>query len=539
MILELVDMARAGDWAGIVLDVALKGTALLLAALVVHALIGRQRHVLTRSAMWNAMLVALVVLPLVAIAFPRLRVPCLPPMPKNLRGGGALSPDLDTTSGPVRTTSGTRAAPASPCPVPAGAAAALPRENPDGGGPFPWLWLAVITYAGGACVLLVRLAGGLYLLRGVRRGARPLASIAWQRHVEAASRAIGLDVPVTVAVSDMVNVPVAIGWRRPMVLIPDHIVQNIAPRDRYAILLHEMAHVRRRDFAWQVLHQFVCAVYWPHPLVWLVGGVISAVRERVCDEICVHLIGDVASYQNTLIDVAGRIVNRPRLAAGIAMARSSRLRDRLRSIEDTPGVTHCAAGWRTRLAWVALTVFCTGTIGAVELTAQQRSHPGTDRPAAAIDWTARLHIPGDEDPCFYKPDKLAGLYFAALAEANTALLERLTSGRLAQRNPAEWAALAERLAKDCGLPQWTSLALEHATRDEYTAVRRAGPSTGHTDLVLIMRECPTTCYSVVAVSEAPAGERLLDVLERGVKWFTHELDRDTPEHWVNLPELRP
>lgn len=222
------------------------------------------------------------------------------------------------------------------------------------------------------------------------------------------------------------------------------------------------------------------------------------------------------------------------------MARSSRLGDRLRWIEQAAGLAQCALNWRVRSTWTTLAVLTAALLCVVRPAALPESvksaRAGT---SAAVNWAALLNFPSADDPRFYKPDRLAELYLAALAERDTNLLERLTSGRLAQHTPDEWAALATKLSTTCGLPRATAADTAATTSGEYTAIRHVGTADASRALVLIMRECPTTCYSVVAVSEAPPDTPLDALLERGVAWFTHELDAATPENWIELPELTP
>jgi beta-lactamase regulating signal transducer with metallopeptidase domain len=98
------------------------------------------------------------------------------------------------------------------------------------------------------------------------------------------------------------------------------------------VLLHEQAHVARRDTLLGLIGDAACAVYWFHPLAWLVARLGRLERERACDDL-VLARGIVAEhYAATMIEVARSVVRRN--AAAMPMAESSQLRQRIRAILD-------------------------------------------------------------------------------------------------------------------------------------------------------------------------------------------------------------
>ena len=87
------------------------------------------------------------------------------------------------------------------------------------------------------------------------------------------------------------------------------------------MVVHELGHIKRGDYGWNLIHRIVRIVYWPHPFVWLAGPYIGAVREQACDDLCVHALGGPSTYRRSLLEVASRVVRRPGPAIGLAMAR--------------------------------------------------------------------------------------------------------------------------------------------------------------------------------------------------------------------------
>ena len=128
--------------------------------------------------------------------------------------------------------------------------------------------------------------------------------------------------------------PLVWGWPRPTLLLPPEAAGWPAARLR-AVLQHEAAHVRRRDWLTQALTQAACALYWFNPLVWLLAARLGAEAERACDD-AVLLSGiPAADYAGDLLAVArGLGAGRPVLSGTVAMARRAPVRSRLEAILD-------------------------------------------------------------------------------------------------------------------------------------------------------------------------------------------------------------
>jgi hypothetical protein len=147
---------------------------------------------------------------------------------------------------------------------------------------------------------------------------------------------VGLARAPRVLVSPRIAIPVAWGALRPAVLLPDD-ARSWSPERREIVLLHELAHVRRRDCATQALAHLACALYWFNPLAWVAASRLRLERERAADD-CVLAAGARASeYADHLVEIA-RAVRGGRAAlsrsAAAAIASKSQLEERVRAILD-------------------------------------------------------------------------------------------------------------------------------------------------------------------------------------------------------------
>ncbi len=200
-------------------------------------------------------------------------------------------------------------------------------------------------------------------------------------------RRLGVGRAVRLLVGNPGTMPATWGVRRPTLVLPDEAVGWPADRAR-AVLLHEMAHVRRRDCAVQHLASLATAVYWFNPLVWLAGRQLRLERERACDDVVVTHAAAPTAYAEQLVALARAFAGRGWAAtATVEMARRSGLAGRVRSILSD-NVNRTQLGRRSGTAAVlavtavlvpasALHLTTRSVARAAEPVAGQTSPPGT------------------------------------------------------------------------------------------------------------------------------------------------------------------
>jgi TonB family protein len=149
-------------------------------------------------------------------------------------------------------------------------------------GVLPWLWLA------GTVVVLLRLAVGFARVARLRRSALPSAEPG-------------------IMFAD-VEVPVATGLLSPRILLPHEAAAWPAER-LDAVLRHERAHLRRADLWTLLLSQLTSAVYWFHPLIWLVAAQLRVEQEQACDDAVLLSGFEPASYAEALLAAAQNLTS--------------------------------------------------------------------------------------------------------------------------------------------------------------------------------------------------------------------------------------
>ena len=109
--------------------------------------------------------------------------------------------------------------------------------------------------------------------------------------------------PVRLVQSLLVEVPVAIGWLRPVILVPVSVVTGLAPQEIEAVLAHELAHVRRCDYLVNLLQTVAETLLFYHPAVWWVSRQIRIERELCCDDAAVAACGSKVDYARALTTI--------------------------------------------------------------------------------------------------------------------------------------------------------------------------------------------------------------------------------------------
>jgi hypothetical protein len=117
----------------------------------------------------------------------------------------------------------------------------------------------------------------------------------------------------------------------PAVVALPHGSEVWPPERLRAVLLHELAHVARRDWLWRQVADVACAVFWFHPLVWWAANRISVESEAACDDRVLAAGMPASDYAQSLLEVIQSMNGKHSLPA-VAMARGSRLERRIRAI---------------------------------------------------------------------------------------------------------------------------------------------------------------------------------------------------------------
>ena len=305
-------------------DIVVKASVLLAAAGLVDAFLARRGSAAARHLVWSIAVAGMFVLPIASYALPpwQVRIPVGRTADASAGAAGAAVP---ATFIPPADASRTVAAVAAPPRVAA-------ADAPPVAGLIAVVGLYAL-YAGGVLILLVRFVQGPFVLRRLTHASREVRDPAWLSLFEDAARQSEIGRPVRLLQSDGELMPMTYGTRRPTVVLPAS-ADGWADDRRRAVLLHELAHVARRDCFVQRLTSLACALYWPHPGIWWAARRLRTERELACDDRVLAAGAGPREYAGHLLDLARSLGAVPAPANALGMARARQLEHRLLAVLD-------------------------------------------------------------------------------------------------------------------------------------------------------------------------------------------------------------
>jgi beta-lactamase regulating signal transducer with metallopeptidase domain len=339
-----------------------KVTVLLAVAAAAQWLLGRRASAATRHGLWALMVVTLLLLLPLSLAGPEwpvaVTVADLPApvaaAPDSQAQLNTAPPSLDAPSVSRMATGGKEVRSATPARV-------------------SWPAMAFFTYAAGVMVLLARLVTSQIFARRIVSTGEEIRDTEWRSLFDSCARALGVSTPVRLLRSPAQVMPMVIGLRKPAVLVSDD-AETWSEDRRRAVMLHELAHVRRRDSLTQTLASLATALYWPHPGVWWAARRLQVEREFACDDCVLRAGAPADSYASDLLEIAYTLGGRRSPALAVTMARRGQLEGRLLAVLDaarnraTPGLASRVAA---SLAALAVLV----PVAAIGITTRAASLP--------------------------------------------------------------------------------------------------------------------------------------------------------------------
>ena len=240
-----------------------------------------------------------------------------------------------------------------------GYAALLPHTHPEIAVPVFWAVAFFVVWIAIAALALGRIIAGLWQVRRIRRGCTEIPSAA----LDPALRALLADVkrPVRLLASETARVPAALGFRRPAIVLPAWTLRDLTGAELRPIVLHELAHLCRRDDWTNLLQKAVRAILFFHPAVWWIDARLSLEREMACDDAVLAATGNARAYAGCLIDLLERGCARrgwTMAQAAVARARDASVRI-ARILQLGPAVT-TRIGRGALAGAAALAVGCAG-----------------------------------------------------------------------------------------------------------------------------------------------------------------------------------
>ena len=300
------------------LDMAMKSFVLLV--LVIPCLwLLRRRAAALRHFILSAAMAALVLMPMVSLMAPSWHWTVFPVDATVLSGpvpgaGEKLPSDIRTVE--MTPALGEQNAPAQP------ATFRLP----------PSVWVLGLWFMGFAWVML-KVVRSNWRTGRVVRAAEIVREPLWTSQLQDCRRNLNLNLLPKILSTAQVRGPMAVGLVKTAILIPPAALTWPADQIK-ATLLHELAHLKRRDLNHQLIAQLACAFYWFNPLVWIAAGKLVFERELASDDFVLNTGMRPSNYASHLLAACGQVLPNQKNSPleVVAMAKGTDFKERMVSI---------------------------------------------------------------------------------------------------------------------------------------------------------------------------------------------------------------
>lgn len=177
--------------------------------------------------------------------------------------------------------------------------------------------LVVQLWFVGLAFFTVRLIGGVAYAQRLRRRSTCILPPFIQEKAGAIASRIGIKRAVRVLESALLQTPAVIGWLKPVILLPIGMINRLTTDQVEAVLAHELAHIRRNDYLFNLLQTFIEAVFYFNPAVWILSAAVRREREHSCDDVALSICGNSLAYAKALLQIQESQVPPPRMAMAL------------------------------------------------------------------------------------------------------------------------------------------------------------------------------------------------------------------------------
>ncbi|MGV3605984.1 MAG: M56 family metallopeptidase [Planctomycetaceae bacterium] len=189
---------------------------------------------------------------------------------------------------------------------------------------FHWVVDAtLITWIFGTVVVLLFQVRNYFHCRKLLQSCRPVHSAAVIQALSAAAHHVGISAEIPLLSASGLPAPAVVGVITPTVLIPEDAETQFTPSQLHSILVHELAHIARRDHWMTGLTSFAQVLYWWNPVLYRMMRRISETREMICDDIASRASDASTEYAATIVGVAERSLLHSDAFASLGMGESS------------------------------------------------------------------------------------------------------------------------------------------------------------------------------------------------------------------------
>lgn len=223
----------------------------------------------------------------------------------------------------------------------------------------------------GSAIFAVRLGVGWTRLGRLRREAESVPPDRWQPDLRRVRLALGRDLLPPIFLSRIAQVPMVAGLLKPCVILPEPLARSMSSQELEETLIHECAHIKRRDQWVLMLQHLAVVLFWPHPLIHYLNKQLGRAREELCDNYVLATSRPVG-YAETLLRLAQVCLPAPKCGLGLGvLRRGADLEDRIRCLIDNKRDRQITVAGLPRFGIATALLLLVGVASAVRVDSRE------------------------------------------------------------------------------------------------------------------------------------------------------------------------
>ncbi|EDM35767.1 peptidase M56, BlaR1 [Pedobacter sp. BAL39] len=243
---------------------------------------------------------------------------------------------------------------------------------------FPYL---VSIYGAGLIFQLFMLFGGYKRMLDIRKALRVAVPKEWNQSFEQLKARFNLRRTIGFYLSEQINVPLVIGYFKPVVLFPMALATQLDIEQVEAILIHELSHIRRNDYLLNLIKTGIETLLFFNPFVWLSGRAINIEREHACDDLVLKFTGTPVTYAHALLKLE---ILKDKSSPALSMAATGKNQHLYQRIKRITDMKTNYMNAKQQLMAIALTVATVVSLAWVKPSAAQQADTKTTSSAQEI-----------------------------------------------------------------------------------------------------------------------------------------------------------
>ena len=195
------------------------------------------------------------------------------------------------------------------------------------------IWI-VCVYLGGLILQSVSFFIGLYRIKQKKFRGDIRGSQFWIKRIEVLKMQLGISKELTLNLSDKILIPFTVGFLKPVILIPLSMINRLTTEQTEAILLHELAHIKRHDYLMNIIQRMIEIMLFFNPAIWLLADDIKKEREFCCDDLVLRNFDNPSDYARALALLEENRINMNNLAMAVTGYRKFNLFHRIQRLTN-------------------------------------------------------------------------------------------------------------------------------------------------------------------------------------------------------------